>query len=438
MKNIGASRGITHIEDLHVSEFIDVVKNIHRFKITEKVDGAQILFGIDENGFYTSRESKGGVRIYDERNYSLSFSSTYMRSAHKLLEKMLPLLKEAGLSQGDQVEAEVLYGELPNVVPYSADRNYLIFLRTIQGGVNIDYLQEKLCNESTSITLESPYTPNGKDIFLREETNVWKFDKIPEISVVFQSIDKKVFPIISELNKFLDKKSGILDTTNRIIESTALNGIPVWCNSSDWKTLKEEVKEKRDRIKEQIKNRFILKIKEILLDSIVRNSSSKFGPSLDSGGWIEGVVLTDTSGMTVKLVDKNVFGTIREDAWRDRNRLSEHARGIDSPGGFLGSLYLDLAISLGHPELGTIQASRYIRKLGESREEQLVRISSSCNFHQVKEYWHTLLDIKENILDEDLDKYNNAFLPIDKLQNAVRVRTLQTFAFLFEKIKEDL
>ena len=120
MKLVEVSRGISHIEDMPVGEIIEILTNLSNYSITEKVDGAQILFGIDDNGFYTSRETKGGERIYNEADYGITFASTYMRSAHKLLEQMLQALKGAGLRLGDQVEAEVLYGQVPNVVPYSA------------------------------------------------------------------------------------------------------------------------------------------------------------------------------------------------------------------------------------------------------------------------------------------------------------------------------
>ncbi len=164
MKLTEVSNGISHIEDLPIKEFIEILTNFKQYNITEKVDGAQLLFGIDSVGFYTSRETKGGTRIYNEADYGITFASTYMRSSHKLLEQMLPYLKGAGLKSGDQVEAEVLYGELPNVVPYSADTNYLIFLRTTEGTVNIDRLQQKLDGQSVSVSLVSPFTDNGRTI----------------------------------------------------------------------------------------------------------------------------------------------------------------------------------------------------------------------------------------------------------------------------------
>jgi hypothetical protein len=204
MNLIEVSRGISHIEDIPVGEIIEILTNLSNFELTEKVDGAQILFGIDEHGFYTSRETKGGTRIYNEADYGISFSSTYMRSSHKLLEQMLPVLKGAGLRPGDQVEAEVLYGQVPNVVPYSADTNYLIFLRTTEGAVNIDRLKQKLDGQAVSVTLESPYTDDGKSITLKEMTNVWKFARVPLLEKKYDSelIRRYVF----EMRRFLNIK----------------------------------------------------------------------------------------------------------------------------------------------------------------------------------------------------------------------------------------
>ncbi|HEY6436083.1 MAG TPA: hypothetical protein VIY47_05805, partial [Ignavibacteriaceae bacterium] len=89
------SKGISHIEDLPIDTFINVLENLHEYEITEKVDGAEILFGIDERGFYTSREAKGGNRVYSVEDYSVTFPTTYMRSAHILLEQALPSLRAA-------------------------------------------------------------------------------------------------------------------------------------------------------------------------------------------------------------------------------------------------------------------------------------------------------------------------------------------------------
>lgn len=422
------SKGIPHIEDLPIGTFIDVLSNLSEYTITEKVDGAQILFGIDENGFYTSRESKGGQRIYAVEDYEINFPSTYKRSAHLLLEQALPLLRAAGMKRGDQVEAEVLYGELPNVVPYSADRNYLIFLRTTEGTVNIDRLKQKLHGQSLSISLPVPNTDDGKTIFLRENSDVWEFSRVPVISMPV--IDLREHS--SRLYNFLGTRDSVTSQSYKTILETPLNKIPVWCAAADWKDTKLYIKEKRDYIQELLIDAHILPIKELLLNKLVRGTKSEYGPLLEDGGWIEGVVLTSPTGKMVKLVDKDVFGTIRESAWEKRNYLTEYAKGVDSNAGFMGRLLLEMATALGHPELGTIQAKRYLRQVDILNED----VSGNIDFMSVKSYWSSLFEIKERELNRELDKYLRESSNNSLLDRAVKKRTLETFANSFERIEK--
>jgi len=423
------SRGITHIEDLSVKEFLDTVRHISKYEITEKVDGSQILFGIDSNGFYTSRETKGGARIYAAEDYGVSFQTTYMRSAHVLLEYVLPQLKSAGLRRGDQVEAEVLYGELPNVVPYSKDTNYLIFLRTTEGTVNIDRLKQKLDGQSLSIVLASPFTDDGRNIELREETNIWNFSRVPVLENTLLPISLSLY--ISKVEKILNKVDPITQQPIGVLLETPLNKIPAWLDG-EWKEIKEHIKREREYNYIPMFEKHIKHVKEVLLDSLVRNKQSGFGPLVEDGGWIEGVVLRHKStGKMIKLVDKEVFGTIREAAWEKRNSLTEKAKGVNSCTSFMGRVLLDMATAIGHPKLGTMQAKNYLRKAGAITEDRINALSIDTDFASVKSYWVSLLNIRESDLSKELDKYAR---DVNELR-AVRQRTLETFALTFEKIR---
>lgn len=436
MKILEISKGISHIEDLSIDEFVAVLENLHQHEITEKVDGSEIIFGIDGNGFYTSRELKGGVRKYSVADYELTFPSTYMRSAHSLLEAALPALKSAGLRCGDQVEAEVLYGELPNVVPYSADRNYLIFLRTTEGTVNIDRLGQKLDGKALSISLDTPYTTDGRTIQLREAENVWKFSRVPVREC--PNISSTLSSHLNELMDFLSSIERVTEQTYKTIINTPLNKIPSWANKDDWKYLKEHLKEQREYIGSLLMHSHILPIKEVLLNILVRNTKSEYGPLVEDGGWIEGVVLKNKdTGRMAKLVDKDVFGTVRTIAWDKRNSLIEHARSIDSSGGFMGSVLLNMATALGHPELGTIQAKKYLQRSGVISEDTLHILCDGVDFNSVRSYWVNLLEIKTTELEEELDKYcsNNEVLNESiLLTKAVQRRTLETFAATFDRL----
>jgi len=432
------SKGITHIEDLGVDEFLNVLIYLNEYEITEKVDGAQILFGLDKNGLYTSRETKGGVRVYNPGDYGVSFPTTYMRSAHRLLEMVYPDLMAAGLKPGDQVEAEVLYGELPNVVPYSEDRSYLIFLRTTEGEVNIDRLKERLDGRSLDITQRTPITDDGRDIYTSDVTVEWMFSRAPKISINVESLRTAIAPHAAKMTAYLRESSGICGQPNHVIESMPLNKRPEWCRPEDWKDVKEEAKAKRIEYQHILREGHMAKIKEVLLNRIVRKQRSEFGPPIEEGGWIEGVVLRHTeTGKMVKIVDKEVFGVLRESAWKARNQLTESARSTDGNLSFLGNLKVALATSLGHPELGTMQAKNYLRKAGTITEERIANLSTGIRLDVVKEYWLNLLECQTELLGSELDKYEEETSSQEgHVWEGIKRRTLETFASTFALLED--
>lgn len=428
------SSGITHIEDLKTEDFLKVVSNLAEYGVTEKVDGSQILFGIDEKGFYTSRESKGGGRVYSVEDYEIQFSTTYRRAAHKLLEAVLPKLREAGLKSGDQVEAEVLYGSLPNVVPYSESSNYLIFLRTTDGTANINHLKQKLNDLSLSIPISIPITENGKDIKIINTADKWEISRVPELPVEFLRVQRIVERKLKDLRKYLSETQFYV--SNLELESTPLNKIPSWCPREDWETIKFQLKTERDLVRERIQG-FKLGIKEILLDHYVRPFGSIFSDS--ENPWIEGVVLKHrTTDSTVKIIDKKTFGVIREFIWDVRSNLTDRAKGINDKYSFLGEVYVGLATIMGHPELGTMQCKKYYRQ---------AIFEDSIPVDKIKESMLTFLELKSNDLDNRLDKYEKEkhkfVLEVNEgtfkhkvgyAEGTVDRRTKESFATVFEQI----
>lgn len=442
------SRGITHLEDLSINKFISVVSNISGHEITEKVDGAQILFGIDEHGFYTSRETKGGTRVYNQLDYGFKFSETYMRSAHIVLESVLPLLKSAGLQGGCQIEAEVLYGELPNVVQYSADRNHIIFLRTTHGMLDISRLTESLSGKLIETSTMTPCTADGKSIQLQEETHNWGFSGPATIPVNPASLQSAVKNKLSELVLYLKAPSGIRHFSNMVIESIPLNKRPDWCNQPEWKYVKETIKIKQNEIRRHVNEGLMLDIKSILVDRLLRRSS-QFGPLLEDCGWIEGVVLHNPrTGHMVKIVDKNVFLAVKDFSWKVRNDLREHAKSQDTATSFVGKLLVDMATALGHPTLGTIHAKSYLKKLGNTTEERIAVLAEGIDLQSVRQCWYNLLENSRFELEVKLNRYEkekSAFIievtigltvrSSFRYSPAIDRRTKETFAQTFEQIQ---
>ena len=63
---------IQHIDDLDIKSFISAVRNIGTMQATEKLDGANLWFGLDDAGrLFTSRTGKrdDSARFYSEADY---------------------------------------------------------------------------------------------------------------------------------------------------------------------------------------------------------------------------------------------------------------------------------------------------------------------------------------------------------------------------------
>jgi hypothetical protein len=314
---------IPHLEDLPPSKLLEVLSQFWEYEATEKLDGSQLLFGIDEDGFYTSRETKGGLRIYNVDDYEVSFKNTYIRSAHIALESVLSSLKDAGLTVGCQVEVEVLYGEFPNVIQYSPDKSFIIFLRTTEGNVDIDHIRVKLADRSLSIPLVAPFTFNGKDIDYKEVTNIWEFARSPVIDIN-SSVAPDIMYHEDIIHQFLrtGRKQQDYSINNHQLLETKLNQIPDWFTGM-WSRDRNEIKMQRDVLSYEYAE-FLTDLKRVLLDKIVRGRSSVFGP-ID--GWIEGVVFRHPkTGHMFKLVDKKLFLKMKDFYWEERNKLFKLAK----------------------------------------------------------------------------------------------------------------
>jgi len=154
-----SSYGISHIEDLPPLELIKVLDKLSSLSYTQKVDGANLIFGIDINGkFYTSREHKGDVRFYTSSEYPTNSKYDSFRAAHLALQKVLSKIKMV-LQPGNAISIEVIMNNQPNVVSYG--QNQIVFLEPVAGDDPnqsldfslIDNLNAKL--RSTTVEIQS-------------------------------------------------------------------------------------------------------------------------------------------------------------------------------------------------------------------------------------------------------------------------------------------
>lgn len=302
---------IKHFEDLPFAEIKSVIDDISQYRITEKLDGAQLLFGLDDLGFYTTRSFKGDKRYYSHLKYEVEFHTTYRRAAHLALEQSIHKLLAAGMVPGDQVEIEVLHGEVPNVVPYSKNTNYIIFLRTTEGNVNIDRLAQEFRDHSLTLSLLTPFTHDGLGVAFKEVESTWEFYSVPEVTIDIDAFNKDIDYSRESFAKTLSWKAETIDLTWLEISTLNLSKIPV--------SQRPAVKEERESIIDNTRKYAARGLKETLLEHTVRNTKSKFG---SADGWIEGVVLTHkVTGKMLKIVDKEVFGKAHRFIWKVRGEL---------------------------------------------------------------------------------------------------------------------
>ena len=289
---------IDHIEDLHPEEFLRSVKNIAYLIATEKLDGANLTVGIDNHGqLYTSREAKGGERMYKKTAPTRAAENGFC-AAFTALKQAEPLIKKV-LKSGEAVECEILFGRQPNTIVYGS--NYIAFLRMIPGDNGqqpdqrkVSELTKALNHHPEKIELSMITTIDGSKLLSMDQSITFKFVSAAKIdSFDFHKIDWK-----DELHKF-----------------------EVWLHQHPPSTFKSK------KVFTDAASHFMLPIKEKLVDEVLRKHKPAFRdaevePHEDIG--IEGIVVLDPkTGKQFKIVDKSVFTIINQFNYAIRNEIKK-------------------------------------------------------------------------------------------------------------------
>src|SRR5271167_622990 len=179
LKQIALHESISHIEDLPIREFIRTVEALKDKVVTEKLDGANLWFGIDDTGFFTSREGKSPKRgrFYEVGDYPSNANSNSFRAAHVALEKVEPTIRKY-LKSGDTVEIEVLFGRQPNTVTYGHDgKNFIVLLRGVNGTPDerVSNLAKALNSKVVEVQSEVVSSPDGDKLDTNKEKSNWQF-----------------------------------------------------------------------------------------------------------------------------------------------------------------------------------------------------------------------------------------------------------------------
>jgi len=455
--------GIEHIEALPLDKFIDAVENLEKFIATEKLDGANLIFGFDNKGkFYTSREAKGAAKkLYSVNDYEVNAANSGFASAHAALEKVSPELKKV-VDNGEAVEVEILFGRQPNAIVYGS--SYVAFLRMLPGESKKHPNQEKIKkladvmnNKSVSVTTKHVATDDGVDIKAEDVKHTWKFTSVSYVeSHHFSKVNVK--KEIADFRKFLKEKNkiGDLGLTNMDIIGIKLPSVP--------KEVRQEVKAERERLAKIATEKFKLPIKEKFLDEVLR----QLAPALrdveveaheETG--VEGVVLLNPKTLEqLKIVDKDVFTIINQFNFAIRNEIKSTARGrqkfenvsLGVKGDVFGDMLQRVAKAVGIPGLGEyISIKRTIKKfVGDDLKETMKNFTGEFKIKDVNKLKTKVVDgIEEGIsdLEDGLKKYNKEWKSYTlklktgkeiKYTKEIHNRTLMVFAEVRKEMREML
>ena len=297
---------IKHFENLNHKNIIDFLRDPESFVATEKIDGSQLYFGIDQSGrFYTTYNLKD--IFYSADDYECVFSSNYRKFAHVALELSLPKLRNIGLDNDSLVKVEVLYGTLPNVVEYRF-RNTIVFLECVRGTVNLNRVEQEFSGQPLSVSTHILTCGSDLDTQVKSEITDAYFTTVPEwnyrVGVLFE---QQYF----YYKTFLDKITSCGLSRGDILDLNLSHTKKYSIDKSAMTILKDSIKEENERIK--------LVIKETLLNHVVRNKPGKLGSE-----WVEGVVFK-SGNFTFKLVDKSVFRKLQMFYWQERIAIEASA-----------------------------------------------------------------------------------------------------------------
>lgn len=363
------SESIIHLEDLPMKEFIRTVESLKDKIISEKMDGQNLWMGVDDRGFFTSREGKSPkkARFYSVDDYAMVANYNSFRAAHLALEKVQDTIKK-NLQSGDMVEVEVLFGRQPNTVTYGvANKNFIVVLRGVgeTPDTRVKALADALNHKTVSVESTIVSSPDGSTLELNDEKMLWEFTQVMPIPAANINT-RQAMKLLVALKKFASEKNEVLtDLTNEQIVELSLTGIP--------KENREEAKKERERISSHIMNEYKLPIKELLLNNFVRKikpflQDENLHPSEDIG--VEGVVVRDpVSGSQTKIVDKDVFTAINtfNSAVRAEIaglvRTTDQDAAVEMRGGAFGQAKIRIAELLGAKELAMSSGTkRFITK----------------------------------------------------------------------------
>lgn len=448
--------GITHLEDLGLEAFIRAIEKLSDLEAVQKLDGANLRAGLDENGkLYASREQKGGKRFYKEGDFPKHSAYDGFRAAFVVLKSVEDTVMTI-VSPGEAMNLEVIYGEQPNTVFYGKDNlNYLAVLEMVVGDdPSLDPDQDKvgelvkvLGKQVIHVETMASDTVDGKTIAKAPKITDWKII----------SSDKAVGHEKLNFNKEIGFLKKFLKQDNKA-------AIRLGKDLSNFEVLKDrsrELAEERKALEEKIRTEYKLPIKKSLLALVEKQKPSLRGGIGDEGAYhgIEGIIFTDPQTREkFKVVDRDVFTRINQFNYQVRKSVATRTVTTNPElpkemrGGIIGEARLRSInlFGLQHADLPSQVTKVLANFKGSSRKETLKNVADSLhqlNFQAVKRKIQSIYVSALDDLDEALDTFkmhsSEYVLKLDngkeiKYTKEIKRRTLMSFAEASRTVAEML
>jgi hypothetical protein len=409
--------GIAHIEDLDIEAFLRVIEKLHEFGAVQKLDGANLRVGLDEDGeLFTTREQKGGRRFYKESDFPKNSAYDGFKAAHAVLEKAEGYFLQV-LVPGESINLEILYGPQPNTVFYGKDNlNYIALLEMLPGDDpsvepdqhKIKQLMKSLEGKIFVVKTVFSDTTDGVTIVRTPNVSDWKFtvsDIVPEHEIKKVNFVKE----LGALKAYLRAENQIAREAGRDLTNFEIT-----------KDRSRDLSDERKAVEEKILNDFKLPIKEKLLELIYKQKPSLRGVTSDDDSvykGIEGIIFTNPkNGERFKIVDKDVFLAINKFNYQARKGISgritttDPNMPIEARGGIVGEARLR-SIQLFGLENADMpsQTKKVLEKFkGDDKEETITNITKSLNqlhFQSIKRKIQAIYIAALDDVEEALDAF---------------------------------
>ena len=340
----------TQFENIPIKDFIKQIKKLGEYTISSQADGLTFYFGFDNDGaFYTSPYSpdKRTKFYYKVSDYPTEVQNNQFKSAHSVLSKISQKLSDI-LENGQAVECQ-LVADAPTSL--GSNRSLINIIRGVNGESSTPKNVSSIAEKETGLLqgkVKLLSTQDGEELENVSQLVSWKLSNSKSVkgselsSTKLKSIIDKLQVFLSKLNEQALKFD--MQLNNLEVASIDLGKIPV--------KYREAIKKEREKINQQILEKYKLPIKSELLVSLETKLGSK--AALIHKG-------SDASWLgSDDFIAASRFDTVAKREVSGIIRTTDKTATIEERGGLMGIAQQRIADLLGMPELARFQSAKKI------------------------------------------------------------------------------